>query len=457
MDSDGIPDADDDDIDGDGFTNAEEGSGDTDGDGIPDDRDRDSDNDGRLDIDETSGDTDGDGVDDRVDSDSDGDGLADGVDPSDDEDNSDEAIDDPDVDGIATADDNCPFDANPLQENNYGDGPDGGGTDAEGDACDDTDGDVEPDATDGCPLDATRTRRPCEPRNDNENAACLGMAGSVDPDVVPVTFSTTGVPTGGFDGAGPPANGTAYFSPVDAAAGLFGACVPINPGDGSPWFLCNDGFEGSLPGAEIMGVSPDGVYLAVSLDGGLPGDIAIDVGACDDADRRPPHLAARPELSAVDEFARARFPFEEETINVDELVQLEPAEIAELTTDEQEELVDEALGELNADQVVAVESAVLATVPASEVLALSPEIIVLMPVDTLDSIISHHLATALDNNLSNLPTGYVQLLTVADLQVLEPEALATLEPGQLATMGAAEQQFVGEVLDGLRGEGSDGP
>lgn len=460
LDSDGIPDDVDDDIDGDGFSNVEEGSGgvDTDDDGVPDDRDRDSDGDGRPDIDEGDGDTDGDGVVDRLDPDSDDDGLADGADPSDTEDNGDQAIDDPDQDGVDAAVDNCPQKGNPEQDNFYGDGLDGGGTDAEGDACDDTDGDGVLDSIErltGCPLDETRTSRPCTLDGEDETTACLGMSGSADPDIVPVDFSTTGAPA---DAGAPPA-GTAYFGPVDGVAGLFGACVPVGPGDGGPSFMCEDAVRNALPGAELMGQAPDGgLYVAVPFSDGPPGGISFDLGPCDEGAARPPTLTAVPELTAVDEFALATFPPEEPPTDPGELALLEPEEIAELTTNEQIDLVDEALGELDAEQVTEVETDVLAEVPASEVLTLRPEIIVLMPVATLDSIASQDLASALDNDLSDLPADFVELLTVADLQVMDAQALATLEAGQVELLGVEEQQFVDEVLAGLPGgSGAGGP
>ncbi len=90
LDGDGVSDALDADIDGDGIPNTAEPQGDTDGDGVPDFRDTDSDNDGLTDAIEGAGDADGDSLPNFIDTDSDGDGI----------DDADEQINAPDADGI---------------------------------------------------------------------------------------------------------------------------------------------------------------------------------------------------------------------------------------------------------------------------------------------------------------------------------------------------------------------
>lgn len=78
LDSDGIPDALDPDVDGDGLTNeVEQGQPAADADGIPNERDLDSDGDGIADRHEGAGDRDRDGLPNFVDPDSDGDGALD--------------------------------------------------------------------------------------------------------------------------------------------------------------------------------------------------------------------------------------------------------------------------------------------------------------------------------------------------------------------------------------------
>lgn len=76
-DGDTIPDYLDDDSDGDGIPDADEGAGDTDDDGTPNYQDSDSDGDGVPDQDEGTGDTDGDTIPNYLDDDSDGDGIPD--------------------------------------------------------------------------------------------------------------------------------------------------------------------------------------------------------------------------------------------------------------------------------------------------------------------------------------------------------------------------------------------
>ena len=74
-DGDGVPDAADEDSDGDLIPDAVEGMGDLDEDGVPDSLDPDSDGDGVVDLVEGSKDTDGDGIPDFADPDDDGDGI----------------------------------------------------------------------------------------------------------------------------------------------------------------------------------------------------------------------------------------------------------------------------------------------------------------------------------------------------------------------------------------------
>jgi hypothetical protein len=147
-DKDGLGDACDDDIDGDGLTNDEEedlgtdpSKVDTDKDGIPDGEESgDNDDDGAVDANDQ--DSDGDEIpdseeagDDDLDTppvDTDGDGLADFLD------------DDSDNDGVLDADDNCRIVANDDQSDTDGDGL--------GDECDgDLDGDGLDDDSDNCP------------------------------------------------------------------------------------------------------------------------------------------------------------------------------------------------------------------------------------------------------------------------------------------------------------------
>lgn len=447
LDSDGIPDADDDDIDGDGFSNDAEGSEDTDGDGIPDDRDRDSDNDGRPDVDEAAGDTDGDGIEDRVDQDSDGDGVADGGDPSDDEDNSEAAIDDPDGDAVDAAVDNCPNVANNDQANNYGNGPDGSGSDSEGDACDDTDEDGTVDAADGCALDPDRVTAPCALPNNDETASCFGIEGSVDPDLIPVTALATG--HGGGDAV---PLGTAYFGAIPGVQGIFGACVPVDPGDGSPWFACVGAVTDVLAGAEVMGQFEGGLYLALQLEDGPPDDLTFDIGNCDSDDGGPgqaPVLQTSPDLTGIGEFAQTRFDGIDDLVLPTDPAELEPAEIADLSTEQQVELVDEALGQLTAAQITEIDDNVLVEVPAAEVAGLEPEVIVIMPVQVLEALETAVLLEALENDLSEVPDSYLTALTVAELEGVELAALATLDDRQIELLGTDEQILVEKLLEGF--------
>lgn len=221
-DGDGIGDNADDDIDGDGWSNAEErlfgtdpARADSDGDGrsdpddvcplVPDSRQLDADGDGRGDAcdddvdgdgladaqeiargtDRLRADTDGDGAGDGLEvrqgsdplrPDTDGDGVHDGADncptaanaPQDDRDGDrigDACDDDRDGDGIFNAADRCPDAADPGQEDTDGDGM--------GDACDpDADGDVRFNAQDNCPFVANPNQLAIDADADGVPAEC---------------------------------------------------------------------------------------------------------------------------------------------------------------------------------------------------------------------------------------------------------------------------------------------
>ncbi len=128
-DGDGTPNYLDEDADGDGIPDAEEGNEDTDGDGIPDNEDTDADGDGIPDSEEGNEDVDGDGIPDNEDTDADGDGIPD----------SEEGNEDVDGDGIpdnedTDADGDGIPDAEEGNEDTDGDGiPDNEDTDADGD------------------------------------------------------------------------------------------------------------------------------------------------------------------------------------------------------------------------------------------------------------------------------------------------------------------------------------
>lgn len=444
LDSDGIPDSEDDDIDGDGFNNTTEGSDDSDGDGIADDRDTDSDNDGRPDIDEATGDTDGDGIPDRIDSDSDNDGTADGADPSDDEDNEDTAIDDPDKDSVDAATDNCPNVPNPDQRNRFGDEQNGGGLDREGDACDDTDNDGALDAEDGCPLDPDRTTAPCSPDGGGgETAGCFGIEGSADPDLVPVAFSNAG--------SSGPERGTAFFGPIDGMANVFGACVPVGFGDGSPMFACAEAINEAFPEAEIIGEFEGGMYLAVPLSDGPPTEVTLDLGNCGEGTATVPSLSARPDLGGIGDFAQTRFPIDDFAVPTDP-AELDPSDIADLSTEEQGVLVEEALSDLDPKQVVEIEDEVLAEIPTEEVAALAPELILVMPLVVLESLGAAELGQALHDDLSQVPDSYLEALSLTDLQAFQLEALASLADEQVLLLDANEQLFVNEQMEALEGQ-----
>ncbi len=142
----------------------------TDGLGPIDALDGDSDEDGYSDAEEAGDahlatppvDSDGDGAPDYIDTDSDNDGVPDLTDPcrivvgaS--------CAGDVDGDGVLDVDDNCPFMANPMQENVDGD--------AEGDICDpDDDNDGRNDDVDNCPLDANPMQEDTD--GDAEGDAC---------------------------------------------------------------------------------------------------------------------------------------------------------------------------------------------------------------------------------------------------------------------------------------------
>lgn len=170
------PEADD---DGDGFSNAEEGTVDSDGDGQADYLDQDSDNDGLFDEFEGRGDPDGDGVDNRLDTDSNGNDLSDGREGAGDSDSDgvpdhedetpghDASVEGPldgDNDGVPDDADNCPSLQNTDQEDADGDGV--------GDACedDDRDGDGYSDDVDNCPDEPNRSQADSD--DDGTGDAC---------------------------------------------------------------------------------------------------------------------------------------------------------------------------------------------------------------------------------------------------------------------------------------------
>ena len=127
-------------------------------------------------------------------------------------------VNDADGDGVLDADDNCPQNSNPNQENLDGDAlgdacdPDDDGDtvpdtvdncpadrngsqgdldgDGEGDVCDlDDDGDGVPDATDNCPVDANADQ--ADGDGDGIGNACDDMTGDLDLDGVPDALDNT--------------------------------------------------------------------------------------------------------------------------------------------------------------------------------------------------------------------------------------------------------------------------
>lgn len=458
LDSDGIPDDRDDDIDGDGLDNASEGSGDTDGDGVPDQRDWDSDNDGRPDIDEARSDADRDGLEDRLDRDSDGDGVADGIDPSDSEDNSDnseqvltdtednsdEAITDTDGDEVADEEDNCPNVPNKDQTNRYGDEPGGGGTDAAGDVCDDTDLDDVVDAADKCPLDPSRTLEPCHDRNrEDDSDTCLGIMGSIDPDIHPTEVTSSRA------GGAQSSMGDAYFSPLSDLPGLFSGCVPVTFGDGGPVFNCQDVLIGALPGAEIVGQYSDAVYLVTPLPGGPPDHISLDSADCRDGSSDIPTLPRAPELADFARLATSglphvdRPPIDHASTRFDP-AELRPADVGDLTTVQQERLVDESLDELSASQVAEIDEKVLAEVPADKVTSLAAAVVVQFPADTLYSIDRSRMEAIMSNDFSGMPDAFIRRLTGADLWNLNLATLASFDEHQIGLLDREEQAIRAE-------------
>jgi len=154
LDGDGVGDACDPDVDGDGVDNALDNCS-----GVPNVTQADLDGDGIGDV--CDSDVDGDGVDNAVDNcpavanpgqdDTDGDGLGDACDP------------DADGDTVLNAVDNCPLVANAGQADTDGDGV--------GDACDaDDDGDGVADAVDNCPVVANSAQNDFD--GDGQGDAC---------------------------------------------------------------------------------------------------------------------------------------------------------------------------------------------------------------------------------------------------------------------------------------------